>query len=67
MVCSICYNSNFRLSRLRRTDVATLLTFHYPVRCRTCSHRMQGSFLFALQLRQNKRRKRSLADSTHAH
>jgi hypothetical protein len=37
--CRACGSENLRLSRFRVDDVAPLLRFHYPVRCRNCNHR----------------------------
>jgi hypothetical protein len=58
MTCPTCFNSSFRLSRLRSADVAPLLAFRYPVRCRVCDHRMHAGFLMALHLWQERKRKR---------
>lgn len=64
MTCPTCFNSNFRLSRFRSADVASLLAFRYPVRCRVCDHRMYTGPVLALHLWQERRRKRQLV-TTH--
>jgi hypothetical protein len=59
MVCPVCHASdNFRLSKFRSTDVNSLLTLRYPVRCRTCSHRIYVGAFTAIHLRQEAKRKR---------
>ena len=60
MICPTCYKSAFRLSRFHTTDMPALLTFRYPVRCRTCDHRLYANLFFAFQLWQARRRKRQL-------
>lgn len=64
MVCPSCINSKFHLSHFRRQDLPRLLIFRYPIRCATCSHRMYGSLLFAIQLKRSGRGKHhALANS----
>lgn len=58
MVCPSCYTTKFRLSQFRPADITHLLTTRYPVRCRTCGHRMYSGPLYAFHLWQERRRKR---------
>jgi hypothetical protein len=51
MVCPNCYNSDFRLSRLRTHDLTRLFFLQFPVRCLTCKERVYRNFLMALNLR----------------
>jgi hypothetical protein len=37
--CISCEGRSFRRSRLKASDLGTLLTLHYPVRCLSCSKR----------------------------
>ena len=60
MICPTCYKSDFRLSRFQWADFPALFALQYPVRCRTCDHRMYGGLLFAFRLWQARRRKRQL-------
>lgn len=57
MVCPACRNAGFRLSRFRSVDLLRLAVLQYPIRCLTCSHRMYGGVLLAIQLRNARRRK----------
>jgi hypothetical protein len=57
MICPSCFDSQFRLSHLRKADIFPLFALRYPVRCITCSHRMYGGPLFALHLWQRRRSK----------
>jgi hypothetical protein len=51
VVCSTCYSTEFRLSRLRAEDRLQLLLFRYPVRCQGCNIRFYASRSFANYLR----------------
>ena len=59
MVCPNCYGSEFRLSRLRWTDIERLALLQYPVRCRNCRERSYGGFLLAFYLYQVRRHHRN--------
>lgn len=48
--CRSCGQTEFRVSRLRRTDLIHLLLLQYPVRCRTCKMRKYAFILQALNL-----------------
>jgi hypothetical protein len=48
--CSQCGFSDFLASRLRLSDWRRLLCFRFPVRCRTCRHRMFGSLVQVIRL-----------------
>jgi hypothetical protein len=58
MQCRRCGSSNIRLSRLRPHDLGSLLTLHYPVRCRLCHERRYVSLLEALKVRSAARARR---------
>lgn len=49
-VCPGCYESDFRLSHFRRTDLNRLLLLQYPIRCRKCAQRTHGNLLLACNL-----------------
>jgi hypothetical protein len=40
MKCQFCNSVALRRSRLRRSDIARLLMFQYPIRCRGCHMRV---------------------------
>lgn len=67
MVCPNCYNSDFRMSRLRTHDLPRLLFLQYPVRCLTCKERQYRNVLKALNLRHARRQERVQPDSPGAH
>ena len=50
-VCTECYASDFRLSRLRSDDLNQILTLRWPMRCRYCGHRTYGSIFHAAYLK----------------
>jgi hypothetical protein len=52
MRCPYCGSASFRTSRLRVSDIAHLLLFQYPVRCRACRERQFTGLILALNLRQ---------------
>lgn len=52
MRCPYCGSTSFRTSRLRLSDIARLLLFQYPVRCRACRERQFTGLTLALNLRQ---------------
>lgn len=58
MVCPTCFRSGFRLSRLRRTDLPSLITLRFPVRCRACDHRMYAGPIMTMHLWQDRKHKR---------
>jgi hypothetical protein len=60
VVCLDCSSSNFRLSRLRLTDLERLALLQYPVRCRNCRRRTYVGLSLALVLFQARRSKRRL-------
>jgi hypothetical protein len=64
MVCPNCYNSDFRISRLRTHDLPRLLFMQYPVRCRTCKERLYRNLLMTLNLRHARRQERGQQDFT---
>lgn len=39
MRCVQCESAKFRLSKMRRPDLARILSLHYPVCCRVCQQR----------------------------
>jgi hypothetical protein len=51
MVCTTCYSTEFRLSRLRAEDRFHLLLLRYPVRCQGCNIRFYATRSFANYLR----------------
>jgi hypothetical protein len=50
-LCTECYSSDFRLSRLRSGDFNRILTLRWPMRCRYCGHRTYGSIFRAAYLK----------------
>lgn len=46
--CRLCGSSQFRLSRLRLTDISNLISLHYPVRCLQCNQRGTASLFWVL-------------------
>jgi len=53
MRCLGCRSTRIRISRLRLSDLAHLLLFHYPVRCRSCLQRDYVNFIAAWRLRRS--------------
>ncbi len=64
MHCTQCGSNHLRTSRFRFADLARLLLFQYPVRCRVCRERTHVGLLHALNLRQSEkiRRRESRVD-----
>jgi len=57
MECKLCGSTKFRISRLRVPDLAEMIFFEYPVRCRVCYKREFVNFLTAFSIhRADKRR-----------
>lgn len=55
MICGRCAGTEFRLSRMRLSDVPRLLALRFPVRCRSCHRRTYGSWQLAVVLLQLRR------------
>lgn len=77
MNCPHCGSSSFRTSRFRTSDLARLLLFQFPVRCRSCRERNYAGFILAMNFRQadkvrhqndsnRKGKKRSHGKSSHS-
>jgi hypothetical protein len=63
MICPSCLSTRLRLSHFRPSDLRSIAILRFPVRCRTCQHRMHAGPLFALHLWQERRRKQHVVDS----
>lgn len=50
MRCILCGSTNFRLSRLRVSDLPRMVVLRYPVRCRDCHKRAFMGLPFALKV-----------------
>jgi len=50
MMCSLCGSDKLRLSRLRRSDLAHLLFFSYPIRCIKCFERRYVNLIAACRI-----------------
>lgn len=62
-LCRNCGSSDFRRSRFRLSDLGSVFTLQYPVRCHVCKLRRHVPFFLALRYR----RTRPMAGNTSAH
>lgn len=58
MKCNNCGSTRVRVSRLKISDLAQLLSFNYPLRCHSCFDRVYVRIPVAWQLHQAERLRR---------
>ena len=61
LLCRHCGSDDFRLSRLRFSDLGMILVLMYPIRCRACMERRHAPLRLALRFKPSRRNTRTSA------